>query len=169
MGILSDEEPSKVISITYIGQSFQVFAYIWPIILFLSSHLGPSPRCMCGFFLKWILPQAYGCMSSLVMEWGRLPFQPPRSLPAHVHTGKSSLTSRTGTLLLYFGRAQLLPLAFPWSVWVRTKLEFHSTRQTLGVQPRGHCLLPQFQPGGLKTTSTFSEDWLTSFRFTLLP
>ena len=111
MGILSDEEPSKVISITYIGQSFQVFAYIWPIILFLSSHLGPSPRCMCGFFLKWILPQAYRCMSSLVMEWGRLPFQPPRSLPAHVQTGKSFLTSRAGTLSLWFSRAQLLPLA----------------------------------------------------------
>ena len=113
MGILFDEGPSKVISITYIGQSFQVFAYIWPIILFLSSHLGPSPRCMCGFFLRWILPQAYGCMSSLVMEWSPLPFQPPRRLPAHLHTGKSSLTSRTGTLLLYFGRAQLLPLALP--------------------------------------------------------
>ena len=52
-----------------------------------------------------------GCMSTLVMGWGSLPFQPPRSLSAHVQVGKFSLISGVGTLSLYFSSAQLLPLA----------------------------------------------------------
>ena len=97
------------------GQSFQVFVYLGPIILFLSSPLtGP-----------WILPkmhvqllpkmdftaEAYGCVSTLITEWSSLPFWLPRSLPVHVLTGKSSSTSGAGTLSLCFIRAQRLPLA----------------------------------------------------------
>ena len=49
--------------------------------------------------------------SSLLIGWGPLPFWPTRSLPIHVQTEKSSLTSGVGTLSLYFSRTQLLPLA----------------------------------------------------------
>ena len=52
-----------------------------------------------------------GYLSTLVMEWGSLPFQPPRSLSAHVQVGKFSLISGVGTFSLYFSSAQLLPLA----------------------------------------------------------
>ena len=55
--------------------------------------------------------EAWGCMSTLIMRWGPLPFWPPRSLSSCVQTGKSSLTSGMGPLSLCFSRAQLLPLA----------------------------------------------------------
>ena len=31
--------------------------------------------------------EAYGCISTLIMEWGPLIFLLPRRLPAHVETG----------------------------------------------------------------------------------
>ena len=57
----------------YIGLSFQIFLYIWPIswCFVLFSHtwlvLGPSPACsMCNFLLRWIPLQrpvaAYPCL-----------------------------------------------------------------------------------------------------------
>ena len=97
-----------------IKQSLWDFVYLWPITLFLSSPLtGPwtLPK-MCEQLFSKVDPttEAYGCMSTL-KGWVPLPFQPPRSLPAHVQTGKSFLTSRAGTLSLWFSRAQLLPLA----------------------------------------------------------
>ena len=52
-----------------------------------------------------------GYISTLIIGWGPLPFWPPRSLPAHVQTGKSSWISGVGTLSLHFSRTQLLPLA----------------------------------------------------------
>ena len=59
--------------------------------------------------------EACGCRSTLIIGWGPflfgpLPLWPSRSLPAHVQTGKFSLTWGVGTLFLYFSRAQLLPL-----------------------------------------------------------
>ena len=54
--------------------------------------------------------ETYRCMSTLIMGWGVLPFWPPRSLPTHVQTGKSSLTSGVGTLSPYFSGVQLLLL-----------------------------------------------------------
>ena len=78
-------------------------------------------------------------MSTRIMGWRFLtiPFWPPSSLPAHVHTGKFSLTSGVIVLSLYFGRAQLLPLALPSECLVRTKLRFYSTGQTPAVWIRG--------------------------------
>ena len=59
--------------------------------------------------------EACGCMSTLIMGWGPLPFWPSRRLPMHMQTGKFSLTSRVGTLSLYSSRAKLLPLSlFLW-------------------------------------------------------
>ena len=43
--------------------------------------------------------------------WGGTPFWPPRSLPEHMQTEKSSLTSGVDTLSLCSSRALLLPLA----------------------------------------------------------
>ena len=89
--------------------------YLWPIILFLSSHL-TIPRTfpkMCVQLSSKMYPsiEACGCMSTLIMVWGPFPLQPQRRVPKHVQTGKSSLTSGVGTFSLCFSRIQLLPLA----------------------------------------------------------
>ena len=52
-----------------------------------------------------------GTSPHLLCAGSPLHFWLPRSLPVHVQTGKSSLTSGMGTLSLCFSRAQLLPLA----------------------------------------------------------
>ena len=52
------------------------------------------PQHACSIFAKMDpTPEACGCMSTLIMGWHPLSFWPPRSLPAHVQTGKFSLTS----------------------------------------------------------------------------
>ena len=49
-GVLSAEQRStEAMSITSIGQSFQIFVCRWPVILFLSSHLTDP----------WVLPKIY--------------------------------------------------------------------------------------------------------------
>ena len=99
-------------------QTFWVFVYLWPIILFLSSHLtGPwtLPKMHTQLFAKMDpTAESSGCMSTPIMGWGPLPFWPPRSLSSCVQTGTSSLTSVMGPLSLCFSRAQLLPLALTW-------------------------------------------------------
>ena len=89
--------------------------HILPIILFFSSHL-TSPRTLPKMPAQLLSKmdfnvETYGYMSTLIIGWGPLPFWPPRSLPAHVQTGKSSWISGVGTLSLHFSRTQLLPLA----------------------------------------------------------
>jgi len=82
--------------------------------------------------------EAYGYMFTLITGWGTLPFQPPRRLPAHVQTGKSSLTSGVGIYLsLCFNSAQLLSVALSLEYWGENKgsILFHLT--TPGVRPRG--------------------------------
>ena len=100
-----EEHGTEATSTTYIREPFWVFVNLWSIILILSSHLTHP----------WILPkmhaqlvtkmdptgEAYGCMSTLIMGWGPLPFKPPRSLLVHVQTGKSSLTSGVGGPYLF--------------------------------------------------------------------
>ena len=80
-GVLSEKERSMEVKwIIYTGQSFWVFVYPWPIIFFLSSHLtGPwiLPKMQSQLFAKMDpTAQAYGCMSTLIMGWGPLPFPP---------------------------------------------------------------------------------------------
>ena len=80
MGVLPNEEECRkeVIQITYIGQFFRVFVYLWPIILFLFSHLtGPRtlPNLRAQIFAKMdSIAEACGCMSTLIMGWHPLPF-----------------------------------------------------------------------------------------------
>ena len=66
--------------ITDTGQSFWVFVYLWPIILFVSSHLTcPStlPMIYAQLFAKMDpSAEAYGCMSTLIMGWYPCPFDP---------------------------------------------------------------------------------------------
>ena len=75
VGNLSNEE--ELIQIPYIGQSFRVFVYLWPIISFLFPHLTCSrtlPNMRAQLFAK-MDPTAKdcGCMSTL-MGWCALPF-----------------------------------------------------------------------------------------------
>ena len=55
---------------TFIGSSSRIFDYLWPITLFLSSHLtGPwtLPKMCEQLFAKMDLTAvAYGCMSTLL-------------------------------------------------------------------------------------------------------
>ena len=96
--------------ITDTGQSFWVFVYLWPIILFVSSHLTcPStlPMIYAQLFAKMDpAAEAYGCMSTLIMGWYPCPFDPLTSLPVHREV---FLTSRVVILSLYFSKSQLLP------------------------------------------------------------
>ena len=111
------------------GQLYNFFFHIRPV-------LGSSPRHMGNFLLRWIPLQRHVHTYYGVTLFDH-PFLTPSSLPAHVHTGKFSLTSGVIVLSLYLGRAQLLPLALPSECLVRTKLRFYSTGQTPAVRIRG--------------------------------
>ena len=113
-GVLNDEHSKEVIEITYIGQSFpSLFTFGQVSCFFFHTWLalGPSPTCICNFLLRCIPPQRPVGVCPHITGWRPLPFWPSRSLPAHVQTGKFSLTSGVVILSLYFSRAQLLPLA----------------------------------------------------------
>ena len=113
---------------------------MWPVILFLSSHLtGPKTlaKMPVQLFAKMdSTAEAYRYLSTLTMGWGPSPFQSPKSLPAHVQTGKSSLTSGIGTLSLYFSRAQLLPLDLSLECLGENKALVLLYLTNLAVQPR---------------------------------
>ena len=116
-------------SLTQDIPSRSLFTFVWLSCFFLHTWLvlGPSPRCVCNFFLRWIPPQKpmgtypyYGV--------GPPPFSTPKKTSWECRQGsKSSWTLGVGTLPLCFSGVQLLPLICPWSVWVRTKLELYST------------------------------------------
>ena len=76
--------------------------------------------------------------------WGgaSLPFRPPRSLPAHVQAGKSSLTSGVRGSSLYFSRAQLLPLALSLEYLDENKISvlLHLTNTSHPVQGLGSSI-----------------------------
>ena len=113
---------------------------MWPVILFLSSHLtGPKTlaKMPVQLFAKMdSTAEAYRYLSTLTMGWGPSPFQSPKSLPAHVQTGKSSLISGIGTLSLYFSRAQLLPLDLSLECLGENKALVLLYLTNLAVQPR---------------------------------
>ena len=99
---------------------------------------GSSSRGVHIFFLRWIPPQRCMDVCPLITGWGTLPFQPPRSLPAHVQTGKSSLTSGVGNYLsLGFSNTQLLSLALSLEYWGENKGSILLHLTTPGVWPRG--------------------------------
>ena len=90
------------------------------------------------FFLRWIPPQRpMGAWSHFLQ--GGTPFSfNPQELPAHVQTGKSSLTSGVGTYLsIGFIRAQLLPLALSLEFWGENKGSTLPHLTTPDVWPRG--------------------------------
>ena len=79
---------------------------------------------------------------------GSPPFLTPKSIPSHVQTGKSSLTSGVGTLSLCFSSAQLLPLALSLECLVENKgsvLLHLTTTRCPAQRPR---------------TSNLKADWL---------
>jgi len=90
---------------------------VWPIILFLFSHLTgprtlPNMRGQLFFFTKMnSTSEVYGYMSKLIMGWHPFFFDSPRRLPVQGQKGKFSLTSGVVIFILLFSRAQLLPLA----------------------------------------------------------
>ena len=89
-------------------------------------------------------PHACGGMSTLITEWHLHPFWPLRSLPAHVQTGRFSLTSGVVPFSLYFSRVQLLPLAFSlgWLGENKASVLLHLTNTSCPYQ-RPIDLLPQ--------------------------
>ena len=93
---------------------------------------------MLNFLPRWILLERP--MDACPHLWGGDPslFRPPRSLPVHVQTGKSSLTSGVGTYLsLGFSNAQLLSLALSLEYWGENKGSILLHLTTPGVWPRG--------------------------------
>ena len=68
-------------AVTCIGQSFRVFVYLWPIILYLSSHLtGPwiLPKMHIQLFAKMgPTTEVSRWMYTLIMWWGLLPLGLP--------------------------------------------------------------------------------------------
>ena len=130
----------------------QVFTNMQPINLFLSPYL-TGPRTLIKMraqpFSKMDpATEAYGCMSRLITGWEPLPFPPPRSLPVHVQTGKSPLTSAMGTSSLCFSRAQFLPLALSLECLGENKATtlFHLMNARCPAQGSIY-LLPRCQPG----------------------
>ena len=104
--------------------------------------LGPSPRRIQNFLLRWVPSQTCGCVSTLILGWHSLPSRLPRSLCAHVQTRKSSLTSGVGTLTLYFSRNQLLPLALSLEYLGENKISvlLHLTNTSYPVQGLGSSI-----------------------------
>ena len=133
VGSLSEEEYSnKVIFISFIGQSFQAFAYIWPVILFLSLHLTDPqalPKMHVQVFAKTNpTAHAYCCMSTLITGWRPPPFLIPKKPFSSCAYREVFLDPRRGHLI----SQQQSSVSFchnlcPWSGWVRTKPEFYST------------------------------------------
>ena len=80
----NEEERSKEAVKSLIGQFFQVFVYLWPIICFLFPHL-PCPRTLPSMRVQLFSkmdssPEAYRG-AWLHLFWGGVPaFCPPRSL-----------------------------------------------------------------------------------------
>ena len=103
-GILNEAEHNKeVMWITYIGQSFWVFVYLWPTILvffFIWLVLEPSPRCVHDFFLRWI------------------PLQRPRAACPHLLWGgaPSFFDPQEGFLLMC--RQESLPWSQEWAPYL---------------------------------------------------
>ena len=95
------------------------------------------------FFLRWLPPQRrMGAWSHLLQGGAPFSFN-PQELPAHVQTGKSSLTSGVGTYLsIGFIRAQLLPLALSLEFWDENKGSTLPHLTTPGVWPEAHCCPP---------------------------
>ena len=127
--------------------------YLWPIILFLSSHLtGPCtfPK-MCVQLSSKMYPsvEAYGCISTLIMGQGPFPFQPQRGLPEHVQTGKSSLTSEVGTFssLLQQNLAFTTSFVLGVSGWEQS-LNFTPLDKYQVSGPEARYLLPQYWQSG---------------------
>ena len=76
-GVLNEDCSSqKATSITYIGQFFWVFVYIWPIISFLSPHL-TCPWTLPKMHEQLFAKMASGCLSTL-MGVGLSPFSAPK-------------------------------------------------------------------------------------------
>lgn len=95
-----------------------------------------------NFLLRWIPSQTCGYVSTLILGWHPLPSWLPRSLPAHVETRKSSVTSGVGTLSLYFIRNQLLPLALSLEYLDENKISvlLHLTNTSHPVQGLGSSI-----------------------------
>ena len=111
MGSLSEEEYSnKVIFISFIGQSFQAFAYIWPVILFLSLHLTDPqalPKMHVQVFAKTNpTAHAYCCMSTLITGWRPPPFLIPKKPFSSCAYREVFLDPRRGHLISFSSRAQ---------------------------------------------------------------
>ena len=116
------------------GQSFRIFVYIWPIILFLSSHLTvlpPSPRSL----LRWMPQQRpVGVCPHL---WGVAPFfcDPQEAFLCMCIHRCFPWCQKYAPYLFTLAELSFCHLLCPWSVWVKTKFEFYSIWQIPGVQP----------------------------------
>lgn len=114
------------------GQSFRIFIYIWPIILFLSSHLTvlpPSPRsllrCHSRDLWGYVHPYGVGPPSFVTPK-------KPSCVCAYINV---FLNVRSRHLICTLLELSFCHLHCPWSVWLKTNFEFYSIWQIPGAQP----------------------------------
>ena len=127
VGVLPNEEERtrEVIQITYIGQFFRVFVYLWPVISFLFPHLTCSrtlsnPRA--HLWTKWIPAQRpMGRLTSPILGWRLLLFWQGAILCMCSRGGLLDLKNEKYVVSLSFIQAGLnsyllLPSSLSWSV-----------------------------------------------------
>ena len=108
--------PQRCDQITYTGQFFWVFVYLWPVIFFFYHNLpalGPSPTCVSNYFPRWIPVQRPMVGVWHHLFWGSAPsFLTPKESFCTCVAGEVFLTSRmrnTWSLCLLFGQDSAPP------------------------------------------------------------
>ena len=132
------------------GQFFQVFVLLWPIILLLSHTwpvLGPYLICVHIFLPRWIPAQRpRGDWQHIL--WGSTPsFSNLWRAFLHVSSWEVSFTSGVTDVVilsLYTSRAQLLPLTLSLECPGKTKLQFILLDELQLLSPGAH--LPPMSP-----------------------
>ena len=99
---------------------------------------GPSPRRVCNFSWRWVPPQiqrvGHGT-STLDLGWSPSPFLIPKETSC-VDGESLPWPQERSSCLFASAELSFCHKLCPWSVWVRTKLQFCSTWWTPAVQPR---------------------------------
>ena len=82
--------------------------------------------------------EACGCMSTLIVGWDPPPFVASKEPSCACTDREVFLDLRRRHLITLFQQSSASAISL--RVWVKTKLQFHSTWQTPAVQPRGSSI-----------------------------